>query len=87
MLDEAALPYLLCQAFSTAGSLKSTVSDPLDDWPDAGPCDGIYTLDNAGETDGEAEPGQGGWQARLLVFALSADRRAAIPGSLPGRPV
>ena len=66
-LMRAALPYFLCQAFSTAGSLKSTVSDPLDDWPDAGPCDGIYTLDNAGATGGEAEPGQGGRQARQLA--------------------
>lgn len=34
-----------CRAFTTAGALKEEVSDPLDDWPDAGPCDGIYTRD------------------------------------------
>lgn len=31
-----------CRAFTTAGSLKASVSDPLDEWSDAGPCEGIY---------------------------------------------
>ena len=34
-----------CRAFTTAGALKEEAGDPLDDWPNAGPCDGIYTRD------------------------------------------
>lgn len=37
-----------CRAFTTAGALKGEVADPLGGWPDAGPCDGIYTSDGPG---------------------------------------
>ncbi|PRW20899.1 RNA helicase [Chlorella sorokiniana] len=40
-----------CRAFTTAGSLKSSVSDPLEDWEDAGPCDGIYTSNAPAEPE------------------------------------